>query len=97
MGDTTCGSCCVDEIAAEHIHADSIIHFGHTCLSPSIRLPVFHVLPKKQINIEELINRFTSNFKNKSERILFFYDVVYAHKIGKFFLIIIMMKFNLFI
>nr|XP_034184072.1 2-(3-amino-3-carboxypropyl)histidine synthase subunit 2 [Osmia lignaria] len=81
LGDTTCGSCCVDEIAAEHIHADSIIHFGHSCLSPSIRLPVFHVLPKKEIDIEELINRFKSNFENKSERILFFYDVVYAHKI----------------
>ncbi|XP_012137952.1 diphthamide biosynthesis 2 [Megachile rotundata] len=81
LGDTTCGSCCVDEIAAEHINGDSIIHFGHTCLSPSIRLPVFHVLPKKEIDIVELINKFKSNFENKSEKILFFYDVAYAHKI----------------
>ena len=26
-------SCCVDEVAAEHIGADGIIHFGHACLT----------------------------------------------------------------
>lgn len=50
LGDTSYGSCCVDEIAAEHIHADSIIHFGHACLNPNVRIPVFHVLPKKEID-----------------------------------------------
>lgn len=34
MADTTYGSCCVDEVGASHINADSVIHFGHTCLSP---------------------------------------------------------------
>jgi len=26
-------SCCVDEVAAEHVGADGIIHFGHACLT----------------------------------------------------------------
>ena len=26
-------SCCVDEIAAEHVSSDAIIHFGPSCLS----------------------------------------------------------------
>ncbi|XP_076763791.1 diphthamide biosynthesis 2 [Xylocopa sonorina] len=81
LGDTSCGSCCVDEIAAQHINADGIIHFGHACLNPTIRLPVFHVLPKKEIVTTEVINKFKLNFVNRSERILFFYDVSYAHKI----------------
>ncbi|CAK9797306.1 2-(3-amino-3-carboxypropyl)histidine synthase subunit 2 [Anthophora quadrimaculata] len=81
LGDTSCGSCCVDEIAAQHINADGIIHFGHACLSPTIRLPVFHVLPKKEVDITEVVNKFKQRFKNQSEQILFFYDIAYAHKI----------------
>ena len=26
-------SCCVDEVAAEHIDADAIIHYGPSCLT----------------------------------------------------------------
>lgn len=26
-------SCCVDEVAAEHVNSDLVIHYGHTCLS----------------------------------------------------------------
>ncbi|XP_026297533.1 2-(3-amino-3-carboxypropyl)histidine synthase subunit 2 [Apis mellifera] len=80
LGDTSYGSCCVDEIAAQHINADSIIHFGHACLNPTIRLPVFHVLPKQEIDIIEITNKFRLNFIDQFERILFFYDIAYAHK-----------------
>lgn len=34
MADTSYGSCCVDEVAAQHADADAIIHFGRSCLSP---------------------------------------------------------------
>ncbi|XP_026675426.1 2-(3-amino-3-carboxypropyl)histidine synthase subunit 2 [Ceratina calcarata] len=81
LGDTSCGSCCVDEISAQHINADGIIHFGHACLSPTARLPSFHVLPRKEINVADVIQKFKSIFTNQSERILFFYDVAYAYKI----------------
>ncbi|XP_014487002.1 PREDICTED: diphthamide biosynthesis protein 2 isoform X2 [Dinoponera quadriceps] len=81
LGDTTCGSCCVDEIAAQHINADGIIHFGHACLNPTIRLPVLHILPKQQFNIKKLDNEFKQTFQDNTSRIIFFYDVEYAHKI----------------
>lgn len=29
-------SCCVDEVAAQHVDADFVVHYGHTCLSPSV-------------------------------------------------------------
>ena len=32
LGDTTFASCCVDEIAAQHVNASAIIHFGTACL-----------------------------------------------------------------
>ena len=33
LADTSYGSCCVDEVAAEHVDSNLIIHYGHTCLS----------------------------------------------------------------
>ncbi|KAJ1537776.1 Diphthamide biosynthesis protein 2, partial [Nowakowskiella sp. JEL0078] len=34
LADTTYGSCCIDEVAAEHVSADFIVHYGRACLSP---------------------------------------------------------------
>lgn len=34
LADTSYGSCCVDEVAADHAAADCIIHYGRACLSP---------------------------------------------------------------
>ena len=44
LADTSYGSCCVDEVAAQHVSADLIVHYGATCLSPTTRLPVHYVL-----------------------------------------------------
>jgi len=83
LGDTTCGSCCVDEITAQHIDADGIIHFGHACLNPTARLPVFHVLPRKQLDVTKLADEIKRVFTDCTKKIIFFYNVAYAHKIGK--------------
>jgi diphthamide biosynthesis enzyme Dph1/Dph2-like protein len=32
LGDTSYGSCCVDEVAGHHLNADCIVHYGRTCL-----------------------------------------------------------------
>ena len=34
LADTSYGSCCVDEVAAEHVDSDAVVHFGDACLSP---------------------------------------------------------------
>lgn len=86
LGDTTCGSCCIDEVAANHIGADGVVHFGHACLNPTSRLPVFHILPKKELDIPAFVETFKQFFNNTDEKILFFYSVNYADSIGKFFL-----------
>jgi diphthamide biosynthesis protein 2 len=36
LADTSYGSCCVDEVAAEHVSADFIVHYGRSCLSPYV-------------------------------------------------------------
>lgn len=81
LGDTSYGSCCVDEIAAAHIDADAIIHFGHACLSKVSRLPVHYVFPnfiiKPELLRDEIIQLDTSG------GVLIFYDVGYFYSLGK--------------
>ena len=43
LGDTAYGPCCVDEVAAAHYGADAVVHYGHTCLTPTADLPALHV------------------------------------------------------
>ncbi|KAG5469526.1 hypothetical protein LSCM1_02749 [Leishmania martiniquensis] len=45
LADNTFGSCCPDEITAQHYSADCIVHFGDACMSRSTRLPVLYVHP----------------------------------------------------
>ncbi|KAK7201353.1 putative diphthamide synthesis protein [Novymonas esmeraldas] len=45
LADNTFGSCCPDEITAQHYTADCIVHFGDACMSRSTRLPVYYVQP----------------------------------------------------
>ena len=49
LGDATFGSCCVDEVNAEHLKSiAAVVHFGHSCLTLPTRLPVFYAYGKYQ-------------------------------------------------
>ena len=54
LADNTFGSCCPDEITAEHYSAQCIIHFGGACLSKSAKLPVFYVEDCQREDDEDL-------------------------------------------
>lgn len=43
LADNTFGSCCPDEVTADHYNAQCIVHFGGACLSKSAKLPIFYV------------------------------------------------------
>ncbi|CCW71452.1 unnamed protein product [Phytomonas sp. Hart1] len=45
LADSTFGSCCPDEITAQHYQSDLIVHFGDACMSRSTRLPVIYLHP----------------------------------------------------
>uniref|UniRef100_A0A336M9T5 2-(3-amino-3-carboxypropyl)histidine synthase subunit 2 n=1 Tax=Culicoides sonorensis TaxID=179676 RepID=A0A336M9T5_CULSO len=85
LGDTSYGSCCVDEIAASHIQADAIIHFGHACLSKVARLPVLYIFHKFEINTEQFLEKFKSLFTDTSEKLMLFYDVGFYYVIDQIF------------
>ncbi|GAA6004374.1 2-(3-amino-3-carboxypropyl)histidine synthase [Rhodotorula paludigena] len=85
LADTTYGSCCVDEVAAQHVDADFVVHYGHTCLSPTARLPVLYILTKRAIDVDEAASSLASTSRASLEEqpakaAVLLYDVAYAHK-----------------
>lgn len=81
MADTTYGSCCVDEVGASHIDADCVIHYGHTCLSPTSTLPAFFVFGKASINTSNCIENLSKHALTNGKPILVLYGLEYAHAI----------------
>ncbi|KAL8618621.1 hypothetical protein ACOMHN_015731 [Nucella lapillus] len=84
LGDTSYGSCCVDEVAGEHYGADSIIHYGPSCLSPTQRLPVLHVFCSQPVNIPHAaqhLQAVCSASTAATTRLIVVADSVYQHTV----------------
>ncbi|CAK7343172.1 unnamed protein product [Dovyalis caffra] len=81
MADTTYGSCCVDEVGASHVNADSVIHYGHTCLSPTSTIPAFFVFGKAVIDVSSCTESLLDYASNNSKPILVLFGLEYAHAI----------------
>ena len=82
LADTSYGSCCVDEIAAQHFLSTLIIHYGHACLSEwSNRLSVYYVFGKKPSYIDQFVDQHLPSIQNSNSEIYLFYDPVYHHDV----------------
>ncbi|XP_069554084.1 2-(3-amino-3-carboxypropyl)histidine synthase subunit 2 [Brachyistius frenatus] len=81
LGDTSYGSCCVDEVAAEHVGADCIVHYGSACLSPSNRLPLMYVFERRPVDVEKCASSFKELYPDTHSHIIILYDVNYVHAI----------------
>ncbi|RUS23729.1 hypothetical protein BC938DRAFT_474710 [Jimgerdemannia flammicorona] len=69
-----------DEVAAEHVSADLIIHYGRSCLSPTSRLPVLYAFGRQPVDIDYCIQEFNRLLHDdKSRPIIIMCDVAYAH------------------
>jgi len=78
LADTSYGSCCVDEIAAEHIDAEAVIHYGRACLSPTARLPVVHIFTTMDLDHDEVEIAFKKNFPDCSTKVILTADLPFA-------------------
>ncbi|KAG4427024.1 hypothetical protein IFR05_017493, partial [Cadophora sp. M221] len=83
LADTSYGSCCVDEIAAEHVSADVVIHYGRSCLSPTTRLPVIYIYTSQPLSLPSAISSFTKTFPDREEKVLIMADITYQIHIPK--------------
>lgn len=78
LADTSYGSCCVDEIAAEHVNADVVVHYGRACLSPTARLPVIYVFTCRPLELEPVIKTFQDTYPDRATKVIITADVTYS-------------------
>lgn len=83
LGDTTNAPCCPDEIAAGHLQADCLVHFGHSCLSPCRSIPIMYSFGRRDVALGALEGAF---LKAKSDvdpesHILLACEVQYSHSL----------------
>ncbi|XP_044298598.1 2-(3-amino-3-carboxypropyl)histidine synthase subunit 2 [Varanus komodoensis] len=81
LGDTSYGSCCVDEVAAEHVSADAVIHYGPACLSPCYKLPVLHVFGREKLDVKRCAEVFQELYPNHQAHVVVLSEVAYSHAI----------------
>ncbi|KLJ11495.1 hypothetical protein EMPG_13327 [Blastomyces silverae] len=83
LADTSYGTCCVDEVAAEHVNADVVVHYGRACLSPTARLPVVYVFTHGELDTAPLIEAFKEIYPNRGEKVVIAADVTFADYVEK--------------
>lgn len=76
LGDTSYGSCCVDEVAAEHVNAEVVVHYGRSCLSPTSRLPIVYIFGKRALDVDMLLEQMQKTI-NQNTSILVVSDTTY--------------------
>ncbi|EER42603.1 diphthamide biosynthesis protein [Histoplasma capsulatum H143] len=81
LADTSYGTCCVDEVAAEHVNADVVVHYGRACLSPTTRLPVIYVFTHGQLDTALVIEGFKETYPNREEKVIIAADVTFANHV----------------
>jgi len=81
LGDTSYGACCVDEVAAEHIDADVVVHYGRSCLSPPSRLPVIYIFTERPLDLDAVMATFRETYPDKEANIILMADIPYSHHI----------------
>nr|XP_020638896.1 2-(3-amino-3-carboxypropyl)histidine synthase subunit 2 isoform X1 [Pogona vitticeps]XP_020638897.1 2-(3-amino-3-carboxypropyl)histidine synthase subunit 2 isoform X1 [Pogona vitticeps]XP_020638899.1 2-(3-amino-3-carboxypropyl)histidine synthase subunit 2 isoform X1 [Pogona vitticeps] len=80
LGDTSYGSCCVDEVAAQHVGAEAVIHYGPACLSPCHK-PVLHVFGHEPLDVMLCAEVFQKLHPDPQACVVVLSEVVYSHAI----------------
>ncbi|EMP34177.1 Diphthamide biosynthesis protein 2 [Chelonia mydas] len=75
--------CCVDEVAAEHVGAEAVVHYGPACLSPCRKLLVLHVFGRQPLDTERCAGAFRELYPDRQSHVVVLSDVVYAHALGE--------------
>ncbi|PIS53904.1 diphthamide biosynthesis protein 2 [Candidozyma auris] len=79
LADTSYSSCCVDEVAAEHVKADLLIHFGDACLNAVSKLPCAYVFGKPLVDIHKLVDQFKGRYPEKDAKVVLMGDAPHTY------------------
>ncbi|CAD7934156.1 unnamed protein product [Amoebophrya sp. A120] len=64
LGDVNFGACCVDDLTAQSLGVEFLVHFGHSCLIPTKQTSVktMYVHVEVSVNIDHFVNTVEKNF-----------------------------------
>ncbi|XP_047087805.1 2-(3-amino-3-carboxypropyl)histidine synthase subunit 2-like [Lolium rigidum] len=79
MADTAYNSCCVDEVGASAIDAQCVVHYGHSCMSPTSNLPAFFVFGKAPLDVDACCRSLLDCSRESNKPILVLCGLEYAH------------------
>ncbi|KAH9994336.1 putative diphthamide synthesis protein-domain-containing protein [Russula compacta] len=83
LADTSYGSCCVDEVAAQHVDADAVVHYGRACMSKNYRLPVIYVFGKKPVDVDDAAQKLLESYVSSgisAKSVVLRHEVAYTHE-----------------
>ena len=78
LADTAYSACCVDEVAAEHVHGDVVVHFGDACLHAIQKLAVIYSFGKPYLDLDLVIERFKETFPNVDSKVCLMADAPFT-------------------
>ncbi|CUS20216.1 LAQU0S01e01618g1_1 [Lachancea quebecensis] len=79
LADTAYSSCCVDEVASEHVNGDLVIHFGDACLNAVQRLPALYCFGRPFIRLDEQVSKFQETYPRKDSKVVLMSNATYAY------------------
>ena len=85
LGDTSYGSCCVDEVAAQHAMGECVVHYGPACRSATTRLPVYYVFGQYPIHIDDCVEQMKHEVEKlpRTHSLLLLHDARFLYTIGR--------------
>ncbi|MBE3047821.1 diphthamide biosynthesis protein 2, partial [Candidatus Bathyarchaeota archaeon] len=83
LADTSYSACCVDEIAAEHVDAQVVVHYGRSCLSPTARLPVIYIFTRYPLDHDAVVRDAEATFPDRDTKIVVMADITYQDHVPK--------------
>ncbi|CCC66830.1 hypothetical protein NCAS_0A02720 [Naumovozyma castellii] len=78
LADTAYSACCVDEVAAEHVNSDLVVHFGDACLNAIQKLPVVYSLGRPHLDLTPIVESFKREFPDKSAKVCLMTNAPYT-------------------
>jgi len=73
-------------VAAQHVDADAMVHYGHACMSQTSRLPVIYIFGRKPIDMHDCVKQLAELVNSsdpRPQKILLRTDVRYSYIINE--------------
>jgi len=70
LGDVTYGACCIDDLGAQALGSELLVHYGHSCLVPLQHtvIPCLYVFVEIQIDIPHLVACLHKTLQGQTEQ-----------------------------